>query len=120
MQSVRLNACWIFFFFFFNDTATTEIYTLSLHDALPIFATVAQALVTRIGVRAVLAGGMTLAVGASILYANMPVHGSYFANVLPGMVIGGIGLVCGFVTATIASVSGVGPADAGVASGLIN
>src|SRR5205823_7909825 len=28
----------LFFFFFFNDTATTEIYTLSLHDALPIFA----------------------------------------------------------------------------------
>src|SRR5216683_8450248 len=27
------------FFFFFNDTATTEIYTLSLHDALPISAT---------------------------------------------------------------------------------
>src|SRR5947207_12446113 len=27
----------IFCFFFFNDTATTEIYTLSLHDALPIF-----------------------------------------------------------------------------------
>src|SRR2546427_7965606 len=27
----------IFFFFFFNDTATTEIYTLSLHDALPIY-----------------------------------------------------------------------------------
>src|SRR3712207_9576028 len=25
------------YFFFFNDTATTEIYTLSLHDALPIF-----------------------------------------------------------------------------------
>src|SRR2546429_1784031 len=27
----------MFFFFFFNDTATTEIYTLSLHDALPIW-----------------------------------------------------------------------------------
>src|SRR3712207_8113009 len=27
----------VLFFFFFNDTATTEIYTLSLHDALPIF-----------------------------------------------------------------------------------
>src|SRR5258708_39696768 len=26
----------VFIFFFFNDTATTEIYTLSLHDALPI------------------------------------------------------------------------------------
>src|SRR5258707_11822813 len=30
-----LSSC-PFFFFFFNDTATTEIYTLSLHDALPI------------------------------------------------------------------------------------
>src|ERR1035438_10862933 len=33
--------CWHvvhFFFFFFNDTATTEIYTLSLHDALPIYS----------------------------------------------------------------------------------
>ena len=29
--------CVLFFRFFFNDTATTEIYTLSLHDALPIF-----------------------------------------------------------------------------------
>src|SRR3989442_9712856 len=28
----------LFWFFFFNDTATTEIYTLSLHDALPIWA----------------------------------------------------------------------------------
>src|SRR2546430_7857458 len=28
----------MYIFFFFNDTATTEIYTLSLHDALPIFA----------------------------------------------------------------------------------
>ena len=28
--------CIFFIFFFFNDTATTEIYTLSLHDALPI------------------------------------------------------------------------------------
>src|SRR5256885_8291732 len=27
----------MFIFFFFNDTATTEIYTLSLHDALPIY-----------------------------------------------------------------------------------
>src|SRR5256885_3819523 len=27
-----------FIFFFFNDTATTEIYTLSLHDALPIYS----------------------------------------------------------------------------------
>ena len=33
--------CVVLVFFFFNDTATTEIYTLSLHDALPISAAVA-------------------------------------------------------------------------------
>src|SRR3712207_7881538 len=32
--------CAVLLFFFFNDTATTEIYTLSLHDALPIHARV--------------------------------------------------------------------------------
>src|SRR3712207_8132073 len=33
----------MFFFFFFNDTATTEIYTLSLHDALPIYCVLDEA-----------------------------------------------------------------------------
>src|SRR2546429_9884229 len=36
MQSL-LNQKSLVLFFFFNDTATTEIYTLSLHDALPIY-----------------------------------------------------------------------------------
>src|SRR2546429_8848128 len=42
MSSCSSNMFWeanplcMLFFFFFNDTATTEIYTLSLHDALPI------------------------------------------------------------------------------------
>src|SRR2546427_6506622 len=40
-------------FFFFNDTATTEIYTLSLHDALPIF---------RVDVEAPLVGGRRSAI----------------------------------------------------------
>src|SRR6476661_11056486 len=35
---IRTNRLTVLFFFFFNDTATTEIYTLSLHDALPISA----------------------------------------------------------------------------------
>src|SRR5436189_4472601 len=36
--SVLILCAVVFLFFFFNDTATTEIYTLSLHDALPILA----------------------------------------------------------------------------------
>src|SRR2546429_9659628 len=37
------------FFFFFNDTATTEIYTLSLHDALPILLLTSCAIRTSLG-----------------------------------------------------------------------
>src|SRR2546430_12244138 len=37
MRSVIISFHKSTFFFFFNDTATTEIYTLSLHDALPIW-----------------------------------------------------------------------------------
>src|SRR6267378_8207224 len=36
-RSVLCCLFFVFCFFFFNDTATTEIYTLSLHDALPIY-----------------------------------------------------------------------------------
>src|SRR5215218_156395 len=36
LSSSTLSFFFFFFFFFFNDTAPTEIYTLSLHDALPI------------------------------------------------------------------------------------
>src|SRR6266550_5706938 len=37
MSSVGSSSILFLVFFFFNDTATTEIYTLSLHDALPIW-----------------------------------------------------------------------------------
>src|SRR5579863_10601220 len=40
-SSIFLSFCFIFFFF--NDTATTEIYTLSLHDALPIWCSAPSA-----------------------------------------------------------------------------
>src|SRR2546425_13350544 len=36
LLSIICTYCAFYFLFFFNDTATTEIYTLSLHDALPI------------------------------------------------------------------------------------
>src|SRR5450432_724858 len=40
---VACTAGCLILFFFFNDTATTEIYTLSLHDALPISVSIARA-----------------------------------------------------------------------------
>ena len=54
-------------FFFFNDTATTEIYTLSLHDALPIFVLLAVGdRFARLKYRA-LAQGL-LGTGIAVLY----------------------------------------------------
>src|SRR5713101_2051408 len=42
-----LTGCWVLLlYFFFNDTATTEIYTLSLHDALPIYTNVVRMAMT--------------------------------------------------------------------------
>src|SRR2546430_12575466 len=43
LRWVRIDVIRYLFFFFFNDTATTEIYTLSLHDALPIYSMVRDA-----------------------------------------------------------------------------
>src|SRR6266851_9610191 len=43
------SRCLTLLFFFFNDTATTEIYTLSLHDALPILRSEWEDELTRLG-----------------------------------------------------------------------
>jgi EmrB/QacA subfamily drug resistance transporter len=98
----------------------TGVAFVGITTTIVVSSNIAQMLVTRVGVRLVLAGGMTLAATASLLFANMPVGGSYFTNILPGMIIGGVGLAFSFVAATIASLSGVQPSDSGVASGLIN
>src|SRR5256885_5112547 len=55
----------ILFFFFFNDTATTEIYTLSLHDALPIWPSAPGAPASRLLHRDRDRGGSPQAVAAS-------------------------------------------------------
>src|SRR6266403_5663161 len=57
----------LFFFFFFNDTATTEIYTLSLHDALPIslaaWITVSMSALSKFSTMKRPLGGVTGAAG---------------------------------------------------------
>src|SRR2546430_16431418 len=60
--SVLVSVIW--FFFFFNDTATTEIYTLSLHDALPIYGADGD-------VRAALRGGGRLLFAPVILQRSL-------------------------------------------------
>ena len=67
-----------------------------------------------------LSAGLLLTAAGGALYAQMPADGHYFWNVFPGMILSGIGLAFSFVPVMIAGLTGVQPADAGVASGLIN
>src|SRR5438128_4375388 len=53
----------MFAFFFFNATATTEIYTLSLHDALPIFAAADPACAASVPAAAVVSAGSAAGCG---------------------------------------------------------
>jgi EmrB/QacA subfamily drug resistance transporter len=81
---------------------------------------VSQALVTRAGVKPVLAAGLlTLAAGLAYL-SQVSAHGSYFADLFAGFVLVGIGLGFSFVPVSIAALGGVAAHEAGLASGLIN
>ena len=84
------------------------------------FSAVAQALVTRIGVRRVLPAGLALSTVALLLFARLPVDGHYFTDLFPAFLISGLGLALAFVPMSIGALTGVSSADAGIASGLIN
>ena len=84
------------------------------------FATAAQGLVTRFGVRRVLPVGLALVTVGLVLFAQLPVHGEYFWDLFPGFIIGGLGLALAFIPMSIGALTGVHQADAGIASGLIN
>jgi len=85
-----------------------------------VFSNVAQTLVTRLGVRAVLTTGLALDAVSLALFTQLPVQGHYFWNLFPAFLISGVGLALSFVPVTIAGLQGVERADAGIASGLIN
>jgi EmrB/QacA subfamily drug resistance transporter len=84
------------------------------------FSAVAQALVTGVGVRPILPLGLGLSTVALLLFARLPVHGHYFTDLFPAFLISGLGLALAFIPMSIGALTGVQPAEAGVASGLIN
>src|SRR5437868_11863718 len=85
-----------------------------------VISNVAQLVVGRIGVRPTLAAGMGLSALSVGLLTGLPVRGHYFSDLFPAFVLGGAGMGLSFVPVTIASLTGVDRADAGVASGLVN
>jgi len=98
----------------------TGVAYIPLTFAIIAFSGLAQSLTTRLGVRRVLPAGMLLSAAALFLYAQLPVHSHYFWDIFPIFLLSGIGLALSFVPVSIGGLTGVQPADAGVASGLIN
>jgi EmrB/QacA subfamily drug resistance transporter len=85
-----------------------------------VSAVVAQALTTRVGVKPVTVVGLLLLTGGMLWYAQIPVHGRFVPDLLPGYLLVGVGIAFSFVPVSIAALAGVGASDAGLASGLIN
>ena len=85
-----------------------------------VISNVAQAVVSRFGVRPTLTIGLLASAVSVAWLTRLPVDGNYFWDLFPAFVLGGAGMGFSFVPVTIASLSGVAPADAGVASGLVN
>jgi EmrB/QacA subfamily drug resistance transporter len=81
---------------------------------------VAQALVTRVGVKPILAIGMGAILAGLIWFTQISVDGSYMVNLFGGFILIGVGLGFSFVPVSIAALAGVPPREAGLASGLIN
>src|SRR5688572_18739553 len=98
----------------------TGVAYLAVAGTSIIWANVAAALVNRVGVRPLIAGGMALLAVGMILFTQIPVEGSYAANLLPGFLIIALGMALCFVPISIAALAGVSQAEAGIASGLIN
>jgi MFS family permease len=81
---------------------------------------VGQAIVLRVGFRAVAAVGMALLGAGSLLLAQASVGGSYFGDIFFGLLVYGPGIGLAFATATIAALAGVAERESGLASGLSN
>jgi EmrB/QacA subfamily drug resistance transporter len=81
---------------------------------------VSARLVMRFGVRAPLAAGLGLAAVGLLLFARAPVDGNFVLDVLPSMVLLGIGAGIAFNPVLLAAMSDVEPSDAGLASGIVN
>ena len=93
---------------------------LPLAVTIIVAAGVGGQLVTRFGFKPILAAGMLFVAVGLAWFSRIAVHGGFVADILGPSLLAAIGLGFGFVTSTIAAVSGVGDREQGLASGLIN
>ena len=102
------------------SAAESGVAFLGFALAVVVASNIAQFVVGRFGVRAVLTAGLLISAVSIAWLTRLPVDGQYFRDLFPAFVVGGAGLGLSFVPVTIASLTGVERSDAGIASGLIN
>jgi EmrB/QacA subfamily drug resistance transporter len=79
-----------------------------------------EVLITRFGARRALLPGLVVMAAGLLLFVRTPVHGSYLTDVLPTLVLLGIGVGLSFAALMTLAMSGAAPSEAGLASGLVN
>jgi EmrB/QacA subfamily drug resistance transporter len=98
----------------------TGVAYLAIAGTAIFTSAIAAQLVTRIGVKPALLIGMTSLTAGLVYFTQVSVGGSYVGDLLPGFLLIAVGLGFSFVPISIAALAGVVPAEAGLASGLIN
>jgi MFS family permease len=98
----------------------TGVAYLAVAGTAIVWSAVAAQLVTRVGVKPVLVAGMTFLTVGVAYFTQVSPDGSYVADLLPGFLVIAVGMGFSFVPISIAALAGVKPAEAGLASGLIN
>jgi hypothetical protein len=102
------------------DALKAGLSYLPLALAIIVSAGAASQLVTRIGFKPVLVGGLVLIAAGLLWFAQVPVDGSFAADILGPSLLAAAGLGFAFVSVTLGAVSGIAETDSGLASGLIN
>ncbi len=98
----------------------TGVAYLAVAGTAIFWSALAAQLVTRVGVKPVLVAGMAALSAGLIYFTQISPDGSYLGDLLPGFLLVAVGLGFSFVPISIAALAGVQPAEAGLASGLIN
>jgi EmrB/QacA subfamily drug resistance transporter len=98
----------------------TGVAYLAVAGTAILWSGVAAQLVNRVGVKPVIAAGMTMLAAGLLYFTQVSVGGSYLGDLLPGFLLIAIGLGFSFVPISIAALAGVRPSEAGLASGLFN
>jgi EmrB/QacA subfamily drug resistance transporter len=124
-----LGASLFSMFFFISLYMQQVLHYSPIHAGLsylPLAVTIIVAaglggqLVTRLGFKPVLATGMLFVAAGLVWFSNVSVGGGFVSDLLGPSLLAAVGLGFGFVTSTIAALSGVKEREQGLASGLIN